>query len=527
MLDEHYLVRNKHFAPPEPRHYVPEQPMYTAVFPLSRTLARFNDLHTANRITSANSVTLYRDDLFGQEFAASFFVSEPVHNLVHRQVMSRRGATFTSRRPDDERDREFLASSDNWFRPTSLRIGPDGALWIADMYRAVIEHPEWIPDEWEKRLDLRAGHDKGRFYRVRPVGVPPRPIPRLDKLDTAGLVAALDSPNGWQRDLVQRMLLWRKDAAAVPLLEKAASTGAVSPLARLHAICTLDGLGALRPEVLAPRFDDSYPGVRRHAVRLAESLVAKSPLLADKLLEAAAVEGHPQIQLQTAYSLGQWNDPRAGRALGTLAVLVAEDEYLTAAVLSSVNRQNIEQVLAGAFAERQGKPVANRLVGQLLRLSAALGADEALAGVLATVTQPAGNEYQPWQMTALAGVLDELARRGIAPQQLRTKSPDKLKQTTDSIQAMILAARRWVESAEADDDRRAAAIGLLGREAEHRARDIAALASLLGPQSGDHLQRAALERLARLEDDAAARALLAGWKTYSPRLRGQVLDALL
>ena len=91
------------------------------------------------------------------------------------------------------------------------------------MYRHVIEHPEWIPKDWQKKLDLRAGHDKGRIYRVYPVGKKPRAIPRLDKLDTAGLVAALDSPSGWQRDMAQRCCC-REGATrtAVPLLEKLA-----------------------------------------------------------------------------------------------------------------------------------------------------------------------------------------------------------------------------------------------------------------------------------------------------------------
>ena len=96
----------------------------------------------------------------------------------------------------------------------------------------------------------------------------PRAIPRLDKLDTAGLVAALDSPSGWQRDMAQQMLLWRGDQAAVPLLKKLASTSA-RPLARLHALCTLDGLNALTPESWQG-LADAHPGVRRHAVRLCE-----------------------------------------------------------------------------------------------------------------------------------------------------------------------------------------------------------------------------------------------------------------
>ncbi len=194
----------------------------------SRTLGRIpsaerslgSTTRPANHVTSANSLIPYRDELFGPVFAGSVFVSEPVHNLVHRIVLEPDGVSFRGRRGPNESGREFLASSDNWFRPTMLKIGPDGSLWIADMYRYVIEHPEWIPDDWEARLDLRAGSEQGRIYRVYPIDEKPRAIPRLDRLDTAGLVAALDSPSGWQRDTVQRLLLHRRDPAAVALLRR-------------------------------------------------------------------------------------------------------------------------------------------------------------------------------------------------------------------------------------------------------------------------------------------------------------------
>ena len=139
------------------------------------------------------------------------FVIALIPAPVKLACLTSKGVTFTSRRAPDEEQSEFLASSDNWFRPTTVKTGPDGALWIADMYRHVIEHPQWIPDTWQKRLDLRAGHDKGRIYRVYPVDKKLRPIPRLDKLDTAGLVAALDSTRGWQRDVAQQLLVERQD----------------------------------------------------------------------------------------------------------------------------------------------------------------------------------------------------------------------------------------------------------------------------------------------------------------------------
>ena len=133
-----------------------------------------------------------------------------------------------------------------------LKTGPDGALWIADMYRAVIEHPQWIPDDWEARLDLRAGSDQGRIYRVYPGDKKPRPIPRLDRLDTAGLVAALDSPSGWQRDTAQRLLLHKHDPAAVEPLRELAATSP-RPKTRVQALWTLANLGALTAESVLKR----------------------------------------------------------------------------------------------------------------------------------------------------------------------------------------------------------------------------------------------------------------------------------
>ncbi len=271
VLDDHYLRRNPFFAPPSARKPVPVEPGAARVYPISRTLERFNDYETANHFTSACSPELYRDQWLGDEYYNNSFVCEPVHNLTHREIVSPDGVTFTSHRSDDEKQKEFLASTDNWFRPVMIRTGPDGALWVADMYRFVIEHPEWIPQDWQRRLDVRAGDDKGRIYRiVRSDAASPK-VPRLDRLDTAGLVAALASDNCWVRDMAQQLLLWRNDSSAVPLLVKLASESQ-SPLARLHALGTLAGLNALTADLVAQALRDPHPGVRRFAIQLREQL---------------------------------------------------------------------------------------------------------------------------------------------------------------------------------------------------------------------------------------------------------------
>src|SRR5947199_3399227 len=139
---------------------------------------------------------IYRDELLGKEFYGNAFMCEPVHNLVHRLVLSEKGVTFSGSRAKGEEKSEFLSSTDNWFRPVKVRTGPDGALWVVDMYRFVIEHPRWISPERLARLDVRAGADKGRIYRVYFEKDPPRPVPDLDRLATPDLARALDTPNG-------------------------------------------------------------------------------------------------------------------------------------------------------------------------------------------------------------------------------------------------------------------------------------------------------------------------------------------
>ncbi|MEZ5325591.1 MAG: FG-GAP-like repeat-containing protein [Verrucomicrobiales bacterium] len=174
VLHDHYLRRNPHVATPSPSIRITDPELHPQVYPASPTIERFNDYHTANRITSACGAGIYRDSLLGEDLYGNAFICEPVHNLVYRQVLSQDGYTFKARRPDEELQSEFLASTDNWFRPVTARTGPDGALYVVDMYRHVIEHPEWIPPEWEEKLDLRAGSDRGRIYRVVKRGTSPR-----------------------------------------------------------------------------------------------------------------------------------------------------------------------------------------------------------------------------------------------------------------------------------------------------------------------------------------------------------------
>ena len=509
VLAERDLRRNPSVAIGDVR-----QPLDTdrRLYPLSKTLARFNDLDQANHVTSANSPTPYRDELFGPDFAHSLFVSEPVHNLVHRIDLAPDGAALRGARAADEAGREFLASRDNWFRPTMLKTGPDGALWIADMYRAVIEHPEWIPDDWEATLDLRAGHDQGRIYRVYPAGKEPRPIPRLDRLDTAALAAALDSPNGWQRDTAQRLLLHAGDKAAVAPLGRLAAT-AERPQVRVQALWTLAGLGALSPEAVRKALADPHPDVRRNALRAGEGHIKGSPDLAEAVARLAE-DPAARVRLQAALSLGLWDDPSAGRALARILRRDPADRWIRAAVLCAASSQ-ATTILTTLFAESgpEGPPAA--AVEPLFRLAAARPGPQGRESLVDAVATPRDGVFAPWQLSAAAGLLDALERHGGASA------------VAGRLGGLFAEARRLAGDEAAPEERRLVAARLLGRAGAVTEQDRDALRSLLGPRVPTRLQQAAVAALGRSNDRQVPEDLLADWKAHGPALRSAILEALL
>ena len=368
-LVDHYLRRNPYVAAPPGR--ITLNPDAEPI-PIGRVISYRRVGYQVpekgavrGRFTSIGGMTCYRDELLGPKLRGDVFTSDSVFNVVHRTALVPDGVTFRGKRAPAEQHCEFLASDDPWFRNNTLRTGPDGALYVVAMYRLSIEHPEWIEDQVEEILDLRLGEDRGRIYRVVPEGKKLRPIPRLDRLDTTALVEALDSPNGPQRDLAQQMILWRADKAATEPLE-AMATGSERALARLHALCTLDGLGALRAGIVAEALADEHPGVRRHAIRLSESLVNSHPALSAALLKLLD-DTDPQVRMQLAYSLGEWKDPRAAVALGRMALEYADDPYLSAAVMSSATA-GTEAMIADVKAGSKGTPAHSRLLAMLEQL---------------------------------------------------------------------------------------------------------------------------------------------------------------
>jgi len=164
VLEDRYLGRNPDLAVSAVAHDVSPAAEASRIFPISRAWTT-STLH-AGQFTAACGVTLSRGDLLSAAYRGNSFTCDPTGNLVHRDILERNGATFRSRPARD--GVEFLASPDEWFRPVNLANGPDGGLYVVDMYRAVIEHPDFVPDELKHRPDERFGDDRGRIYRIVP-----------------------------------------------------------------------------------------------------------------------------------------------------------------------------------------------------------------------------------------------------------------------------------------------------------------------------------------------------------------------
>lgn len=223
------------------------------VFPASPPVRRFNQASAVNTLTSGCSPMPFRDTTFGTDGKDVMFICEPANNLVHREVLNYNGASITSLRHPDDADSEFIASEDNWFRPSMARTGPDGALYVVDMYRLVLEHPEWIPAETARGLDLRGGEDRGRIYRIGRSGPPKGGTTQPEA------ITAMASSNGWMRDTAQRLLIEQGDISVIPELKKLLVG---LPPVRIQAAFTIMQLGGMLPEELFVMLKPLAPRIR-------------------------------------------------------------------------------------------------------------------------------------------------------------------------------------------------------------------------------------------------------------------------
>jgi putative membrane-bound dehydrogenase-like protein len=551
-LPYRYLTRNPHVPTPETNYYAAA---YNRGFRVSQPhpwrvkrrqdpawIKFYGERETdSNFFSGGCSNTFYGDTLFPEQYRGNIFYCEPSLNMVHRCVVTRDGAGYQGQRAASEQQSEFLASTDQWFRPMNLRVGPDGALYIVDMYREIVEDYSAIPRFLQQQYGLDKGGEHGRIWRLAPESEPTRPIDDLSKFNVEQLAQATGDASLWRRLTAQRLLIERNDTSAAETL--AANLRAkATPQASIHALHTLDGLGKLQPTHVAQALTHEHFGVRIHALRLADRWLDTDDGLSARVVSMTN-DPDPSARLQLAMTLGESSVPRAVDALLTLAREHGSERWMATAILSSASN-HAGELLFGLLrqAERTDgtrallQPLAATVAGQrdgaamslALALATVPGLDEAtgracLSGFVAGISR--GSEPLPEAADGWAGVSRLLASESQSVRELATQLAAKLP-LADKNQLKIIFAKAAEQAVDVEGslDARRQAMQVLA-SAPYGTLAPAAT-DLLHTKQPPVLQHAAIASLGASGDQRVGAALLKNWQGHTPQVRKSVLQAV-
>jgi putative membrane-bound dehydrogenase-like protein len=542
-----YLKRNPDLLISDATQVISDHGKATEVFQVTKNPDR--QLFTPVGVTTSSSgLNVYLGGAFPAPFdGTASFVCESVSNLVHVDILKDKGASFEASR--QHQSKEFLASTDSWSRPVNTYVGPDGALYVLDYYRKIIEHPEWMSDEAVAAGGLYDGYNMGRIYRITPINAAgPEWIKGLKLGDAPGaqLVDQLASNNLWGRQNAQRLLVDRADQTLIPALVKM-SSNATSPPGRLHALWTLEGMRALKPELIAASLKDPIAGVRENGIRLAEIHRTDFPELMSNLLSMAN-DPDPKVRFQLLCTLGYADTREAGVVRQQLLFKDLGDDWVQIAALTANASQTAPLLKMVMDSYNSANPAYAVL---LQRLTALVGAGNDAAAIRSLIQKSlatGSGRRNGWQSPVLTGLSEGLKRKKNdnpvldAEQHLLIKSafqnPSeevrkvslqllKVIRIPDSVQlkAGIEKAVTIARNKKLPYEKRVEAINFmsLGKPAPYAAM----LEGLIVPQEQPGVQLAAIKILSQIPDQTAAHYLLKHWDALTPEMRDAALNTLM
>jgi putative membrane-bound dehydrogenase-like protein len=511
MVEQRYLQRNPQLVLPSVVHDVAAAGIESRLYPRSRALT--TSAQHAGQFTAACGIEIYGGDAF---------VCEPTANLVHREAIEPAGATMRGRRVD--RESEFLTATDEWFRPVNLHTGPDGALYVVDMYRAVIEHPEWMSEELRSRPDLRHGADRGRIYRIVAAERPESAaaVARIDKSNSHAMATALEHPNAWQRNLAVRFILESDDPPLVALRRLAVESR--SPAARFLSLSLLQADRALPTELLLHALKDSSSDVREGALRLAEQHIGH-PEVAAALLRLTR-DPDSRVRYQAALSSMFCPSQQALSALKEVAQRNQMDAWSCRAVALAARDRAAELLISLlANADQPGDGTSAHLSPVLLRelatAVAAVGGAEQVALILESVP----HADQAASRTVLLASAETLQSRGSSFAEAMAVLKNRNAAAHADVMTIFDSALGMVANRQAAESARIAASQLL--RIDSRPQIGQPILAVLGDEdSPPPLKLAILDALRSQSGDQIARALLNAFPHQLPSVRRAIVDLL-
>ena len=535
VLEPWHLRRNPHLLFTETTENVSKVEAEATVFPISGAITsaefipKLIGLSHTGTFTSASSVMVFNGTGLQPAHRGNVFICESAQNLVQRQIVSPNGISFRSELP--YQGKEFLASTDEWFRPVFLQHGPEGALYVADMHRKVIDHPSYVPEEARSKLDFESGKADGRIYR----------LVRSDFSDQTRatakpaffgsvhqLVEALQSEEEWERQTAHRLLLEVKNESAVTLLKRVASGSAI-PESRLRALWVLHSYGALDAATVKTALTDKESGIREQALQLAGMLSKYYPDLLTSIA-LAANDPAPGVRFSCALALGSLTGKPVVHALCTIAAKDGADRWVRAAVLSGIgNRlpEFLKTFRARPGVNSEAYSAVMQDLGQLFGSGASLAdcqmllkdiinsPDDLNSRIATTLGLVEGvnrrSEVRNFSGGALLALLGN--NPTVADRQLLTKF---VRQVSAQVGHTALTTRA-----------RITATALLGYTTYEQNGPV--LQKLMDTRNPPELQLETVASLARLGDARGADFLTkkAIWSNYTPRIKAAVVAALV
>ncbi len=486
------------------------QPAASPVYPIRvshTTAAAHLGTHTA-----ACGLGVYRGHLM-PELLGNIFVCEPTGQLVTRSKVFPHGASFRADRVGDRR--EFLASSDEWTRPVQIRTGPDGGLYICDMYRRFVDHSIFFPELFTETNYMRAGLDHGRIYRLAPKGQSVQ-IPQVPTSDDSQLVQLLEHPNAWQRSNAQRLLVERKAVNEVPAIRQLLRSSS-SPKGRLHALWTLQGLGRMTVDDLDRALADSDPGFLESAIALAEGERHVDAL------KKIATGNSPRLAYLAALKLGYASEDLYETFLALLRDSEVKDAWIRRAVLSA-KKPGSARLIVGLLKDSKS-PTSPELLRDLANEAGAKGEWEDVLLVLQAIAQSSKLELG----AALAEGLSTGIRRGpLLAKSLSGLLAQPAGPLEDNLSSAAQSFLNSVSERAADRmlplPQRMALLPLLREQPANIQFDL--LTRLVDQKEAPEMQRAACHLLANLNRRQVADFYFEQWNQLGPAALHEALEFL-
>jgi putative membrane-bound dehydrogenase-like protein len=296
------------------------------IFPIGEQEDRVNHPEQSGYFSGSCGVTYYGGGAFGEKYENTVWVADVVLNLIHVDKIKPNGASFAASRIFENKD--FLASSDRAFRPVNMSVGPDGSMYIIDIHRKVIEHPEWIPDEIEKTLDLNAGKNQGRIYKIS-LENSSENFDFNQFSSNEGLLKSLGNPNQWVRNTAHRLLMQNvlSNETFVGLKKLLNSE---NQLARLHALWILSHSGKLTANEVVEALQNSTASLRESILKIAENYISENESILMKISELLQYSD-ARVRMQAALSLSTLpeNHPFYQKNQSKLLIALAQSAQLS------------------------------------------------------------------------------------------------------------------------------------------------------------------------------------------------------